>query len=122
MIILTGRIAKEPTILSNGGIKLRIVTNDRVKNNATGQFEDARTSWWNVKLWNHTAEQSKNVLKKGQEVTVVGTIYEENWVDPNTQSERTSYDIKADSIAVTTYALNKTSQSTGWDLNQEVPF
>jgi single-strand DNA-binding protein len=111
-ITLTGRIGQEPTVLSNGGLKLRVVTNDRGKNEQTGMWEDKLTSWWTVKVWNKLAETSKDVLKKGQEVTIVGTIYEENWNDQS-GNPRTSYDIRAESIAVTTRSLNKTQEKPG---------
>ena len=105
-ITLTGRIGQEPTVLSNGGLKLRVVTNDRGKNEQTGMWEDRLTSWWTVKVWNKLAEASTDVLKKGQEVTITGTIYEENWNDQN-GNPRTSYDIRAETIAVTTRSLGK---------------
>lgn len=111
-ITFTGRIGQEPTVLSNGGLKLRVVTNDRGKNEQTGMWEDKLTSWWTVKVWNKLAETSKDVLKKGQEVTIVGTIYEENWNDQS-GNPRTSYDIRAESIAVTTRSLNKTQEKPG---------
>lgn len=106
-ITFTGRIAKDVVVLSNGGLKLRMVTNDRIKNDITGQWEDARTSWWNVKVWNKLAEQLKDVLTNGMEVQVTGSIYQENWVDQETKQERSSYDIKADSISITPYGLKK---------------
>jgi single-strand DNA-binding protein len=43
--------------------------------------EDRDTSWWTVKAWKTLAEQAKATLKKGQEVIIVGTIYQENWTD-----------------------------------------
>ena len=38
-VTFTGRIGQDPVVLSNGGIRLRVVTNDRVKNDQTGQWE-----------------------------------------------------------------------------------
>ena len=122
-ITLTGRIGQEPTVLSNGGLKLRVVTNDRGKNEETGMWEDKLTSWWSVKVWNKLAEASKDVLTKGQEVTITGTIYEENWKDQSGNS-RTSYDIRADTIAVTTRSLSKTKPEPAgvWAVTGDVPF
>ena len=88
------------------GLKLRIASNERMKNEATGQWENKRTSWWNVKLWNGLADQSKGVLQKGQEVIIVGDIFEETWIDPSSGVEKTSYEIKANQIAVTTHSLS----------------
>jgi single stranded DNA-binding protein len=122
-ITLTGRIGQEPTVLSNGGLKLRVVTNDRGKNEETGMWEDKLTSWWTVKVWNKLAEASKDVLNKGQEVTITGTIYEENWKDQS-GNQRNSYDIRAETIAVTTRSLNKSKPEPvgSWSMTGDVPF
>jgi single stranded DNA-binding protein len=122
-ITLTGRIGQEPTVLSNGGLKLRVVTNDRGKNEETGMWEDKLTSWWTVKVWNKLAEASKDVLNKGQEVTITGTIYEENWKDQS-GNQRNSYDIRAETIAVTTRSLSKSKpEPVGtWSMTGDVPF
>jgi single stranded DNA-binding protein len=122
-ITLTGRIGQEPTVLSNGGLKLRVVTNDRGKNEETGMWEDKLTSWWTVKVWNKLAEASKDVLNKGQEVTITGTIYEENWKDQS-GNQRNSYDIRAETIAVTTRSLSKSKPEPvgSWSMTGDVPF
>jgi single-strand DNA-binding protein len=134
-VTFTGRIGQDPVVLSNGGIRLRVVTNDRVKNDQTGQWEDSKTSWWTVKVWNRLADQSKDILKKGYEISVVGRIYEENWKDKTTGEARNSYEIQADSIAVTPYTIKKdivvavdkgdwhNSENDIWDIDSvEVPF
>ena len=134
-VTFTGRIGQDPVVLSNGGIRLRVVTNDRTKNDQTGQWEDSKTSWWTVKIWNRLADQCKDILKKGYEVTVIGKIYEENWKDKTTGEARNSYEIQAESIAVTPYTIKKdisvtvlnkdwhNSENDIWDTeNIEVPF
>lgn len=128
-ITLTGRIGQDPESIANGnGLRLRIATNDRVRNDETGTWEDGKTSWWTVKLWKKQAENAKGILKKGQEVTVVGTIQEETWIDKNTQATRSTYDVVADSIAVTVYSLQNSkpkpvSREEMWDMSEvEVPF
>jgi len=122
-ITLTGRIGQDPTVLSNGGLKLRVVTNDRGKNEETGMWEDKLTSWWTVKVWNKLAEASKDILNKGQEVTITGTIYEENWKDQS-GNQRNSYDIRAETIAVTTRSLSKSKPEPAgvWSMTGDVPF
>ena len=105
-VTFTGRVGQDPVVLSNGGLRLRIVTNDRIKNDQTGQWEDSKTSWWTVKVWGRLADQSKDILKKGYEVSITGKIYEENWVDSN-NIERTTYEVRAESIAITPYSVNK---------------
>jgi single-strand DNA-binding protein len=65
-VTVVGRIGQDPEAVGSNGLRLRVATNDRVKNDATGEWEDKNTSWWTVKAWKRLAEQSKDVLKKGQ--------------------------------------------------------
>jgi single-strand DNA-binding protein len=126
-ITIVGRVGQDPVKLNGGGVRLRIVSNDSVKNESTGKWDDKNTSWWTVKAWKSLAEQAVTVLKKGQEVIIVGKIYEENWTDKDGNT-RTSYDINADSIAVSTWSLSKdvSKQPTmikDWHMDDvEVPF
>lgn len=124
-ITIVGRVGQDPVQLNNGGVRLRVVSNDSVKNDSTGKWDDKNTSWWTVKAWKNLAEQSLAVLKKGQEVIIVGKIYEEAWTDKDGNA-RTSYDVLADSIAVSTWTLSKDNKPTGipsWDTGSiEVPF
>lgn len=105
-VTIVGRIGTDPEAIGATGIRMRVVTNDRVKNQQTGAWEDRDTSWWTVKAWKTLAEQSKTTLKKGQEVIIVGTIYQENWTD-SSGNAKTSYEINADSIALTMHSLTK---------------
>ena len=120
-ITLVGRLGQDPVSIGDNGLRLRLVTNDRVKNEETGKYEDAATSWWTVKVWGRLAEQTKSSIKKGQEPTVVGKIYEENWTD-KTGTNRSSYEIRAESIAVTTYSINKEKSADRMFAEAEVPF
>jgi single-strand DNA-binding protein len=126
VITIVGRIGQDPEAIGSNGLRLRVATNDRVKNDTTGEWEDKNTSWWTVKAWKRLAEQSKDVLKKGQEVIIVGKVYEENWTDKE-GTKRTSYEINAESIAVTTFSLSKNNALAGdqfpsYKKFAEVPF
>jgi single-strand DNA-binding protein len=114
-IVLTGRVGKEPESIGSNGLRFRIATSDRVKNEETGEWEDKNTSWWTVKAWRGLADQSKNIVKKGMEVTVIGKIYEENWVDRDGE-KRTSVEINADAISVTTFTLSKEAKPSPEDV------
>jgi single stranded DNA-binding protein len=123
-ISLFGKIGQDPVALGNGGLRLRVATNDRIKDDSTGEWKDGPTSWWTVKVWNRLAEQSKQALKKGQEITITGTIYEESWTDKETGQIKNSYEIRAISIGVTPWSVirDKASSGASWDVNSEVPF
>lgn len=125
IITIVGRVGSEPEAIGSNGLRFRVATNDRVKNDVTGEWEDKNTSWWTVKAWRTLAEQSKSVIKKGMEVIIVGKIYEENWTDKE-GVKRSSYEINADSISVTAYTLSKDKASSNdfpsYKTFAEVPF
>jgi single-strand DNA-binding protein len=125
IITIVGRVGSEPEAIGSNGLRFRVATNDRVKNDVTGEWEDKNTSWWTVKAWRTLAEQSKSVIKKGMEVIIVGKIYEENWTDKE-GVKRSSYEINADSISVTAYTLSKdkapSNDFPSYKTFAEVPF
>lgn len=120
-ITLVGRLGQDPVAIGDSGLRLRLVTNDRKKNEETGKYEDSSTSWWTIKVWGRLADQTRNTIRKGQELTIVGTIYEENWTD-KTGTNRSSYEIRAESVAVTTYSINKEKMADRMFEESEVPF
>ena len=126
IITIVGRVGSEPEAVGSNGLRFRVATNDRVKNDSTGEWEDKNTSWWTVKAWRTLADQSKSVIKKGMEVIIVGKIYEESWTDKE-GTKRSSYEINADSISVTAYTLAKDKSPSKDDFPSyktyaEVPF
>lgn len=126
IITIVGRVGSEPEAVGSNGLRFRVATNDRVKNDVTGEWEDKNTSWWTVKSWRTLAEQSKSVIKKGMEVVVVGKIFEDTWTDKD-GVKRSSYEINADSISVTSYSLSKNKPAANDDFPSyktyaEVPF
>lgn len=126
IITIVGRVGSEPEEVGSNGLRFRVATNDRVKNDVTGEWEDKNTSWWTVKAWRTLAAQSKTVIKKGMEVIIVGKIYEEIWTDKD-GVKRSSYEINAESISVTAYTLSKDKapsnyQFPSYKTYKEVPF
>ena len=129
IVTMTGRIGTEPEMINYAGgkgIKFRMVTSDRVKNKA-GDWEDKDTSWWNIEAWSRVAEQSQHFLKKGQEITVVGTIREESYID-KAGNNKFITQIKANNISVSVYTLQKNlvgsspSQDNTWNADGDSPF
>ena len=126
IITIVGRVGSDPEAVGSNGLRFRVATNDRVKNDNTGQWEDKNTSWWTVKAWRTLADQSKSVIKKGMEVIIVGKIFEDTWTDKD-GVKRSSYEINADSISVTAYTLSKDKAQSNNDFPSyktysEVPF
>lgn len=132
VITLIGRVGSDPEQVGSNGLRLRVATSDSKINTQTNKWEDGPTSWWTVKAWKNVADNSKDVIRKGQEIIVVGTMSEETWIDKSTGQPRSSYEINAKSIAVTGYSLTKslsgvnsgpTSRDDVWDTSSvEAPF
>lgn len=120
-ITLVGRLGQDPAPVGDSGLRLRLVTNDRVKNDVTGNYEDSQTSWWTIKVWGKLAEQARNSIKKGQELTITGKIYEDVWTD-KTGTSRSTYEVRADSIAVTTFSLSREKAVDRMLDDEGVPF
>jgi single-strand DNA-binding protein len=117
-ITIIGRLAADPEFKSFGSgtvAKFRVITSDRRKNE-DGKWEDINTSGWNVAAWNNLAESTKDLLQKGQEVVIIGSIKEDTWTDKEGNS-RKSTEVNASNIAVTTYSIQKAARNSSQDLS-----
>jgi single-strand DNA-binding protein len=112
-VTIVGRLAADPEYKSFGSgtvAKFRVITSDRRKNE-DGKWEDVNTSGWNVAAWNSVADSCKNILAKGQEVVVIGSIKEDLWTDKD-GNNRKSIEVNASNVAVTTYSIQKAGNNT----------
>lgn len=107
IVTLIGRVGADPEQIGTNGLRIRMATSDSKLNPQTNKWEDGPTSWWTVKAWKNVADNCKDVIKKGQEIIVVGSMYQETWTDKATGQERSGYEINAKSVAVTGYSLSK---------------
>ena len=110
-ITIVGRIGVDPEYKSFNGndiVKFRVITSDRRKTD-DGRWEDVNTSGWNVVAWNKLAESSKNILEKGQEVIIIGSMKEDSWTDKEGNNRKTT-EITASNVAVTTYSIQKVAK------------
>jgi single-strand DNA-binding protein len=127
-ITIIGRLAADPEFkeFGNGTIaKFRVITSDRRKNE-DGNWVDINTSGWNIVAWNTLAESCRNVLAKGYEVVVIGSIKEDSWTDKEGATRKT-VEVTASSVAVSTFAVQRAAKknspaneselvgSTAWD-------
>lgn len=102
-IILVGNLAQDPELKFTGAgkalCKLAVVTSKRKKNDETGTWEDTDTTFWNVTVWDKTAEHVADSLQKGDPVIVNGTASERSW--QNDQGEKRSrIEVSATNIAL----------------------
>ena len=66
---------------------------------ADSQGKDKGSIWWNCALWGKRAESLSQYLTKGQQVTVVGTVSEREYVDKDGQ-KRKSMDVRVSDVAL----------------------
>lgn len=128
-VVLKGRVGKDPEIKftpNNMALcQLSIVTNGRKQVN--GQWQDVDTSWWECKAFSGLAEAIVDTVRKGQLVTITGTMKQTIWVD-KAGNQRSSYEVLIDSIApqITpqkyhgTKPREKNSDPIAWDPTEAV--
>ena len=76
---------------------LRIATNTRRKNNATGEWED-KPNYFDVTVWGAQGENCARFLAKGRPVAIDGRLEWREWDDRETGAKRQAVDIIADSV------------------------
>ena len=77
--------------------EIRIGSTPRRLNRETGEWQDAPTSYYTVKVWRRLAINAASSLHKGDMVVVRGKFYMNTWVDSQ-QRTRAALEIEADSL------------------------
>jgi single-strand DNA-binding protein len=82
-VTLTGRLVRDPELktTSNGKVlaKFTVVTNDRVRNRDTQEWEDSNTTFWDVTAFDQLAENIGEQFRQGSLVVITGKVRQENW-------------------------------------------
>jgi single-strand DNA-binding protein len=96
-------VAAEPELrFSQTGtaiLRLRVVSSDRKKNDATGEWEDSDTLWLDVTAFNKLAENCAESITKGDLVLIQGKLRTEEWTDRESGDKRSKIAMIADVIA-----------------------
>lgn len=99
---LVGRLTATPELrFSPSGVAVAaftVVTSRRVKDQATGEWSDADTTFWECKAFKQLAENVCGSLDKGMEVVAVGRAVQESWEDRQTGAKRSKIAVRVDSI------------------------
>lgn len=66
---------------------------------ADSQGRDKPAIWWRCSIFGKRAESLAPYLKKGQQVTIVGTVSEREYTDKDGQ-KRTSIDVRVNDLAL----------------------
>jgi single-strand DNA-binding protein len=100
-VTLVGYVAQDPTIrpTANGKqlTRVRVGTTPRYRDDATGQWRDGESSYFDVKCWNRLAEHARASLHKGEPVIVKGKFRIGNFVDKD-GNKRISVEVTADTL------------------------
>ena len=99
-VVMTGNLTRDPELrsLASGTsvCSLRIASNTRRKNNATGEWED-KPNFFDVTVWGAQGENCARFLSKGRPVALDGRLEWREW--ENQQGEkRQSVEIVADAV------------------------
>lgn len=82
---VSGNLTKDPDLRwTNGGTavaNLRVASSERVKNTKTGQWEDGPTAFYDVTVWGRLAENTCEVLQKGDRIVAEGRWISNTWED-----------------------------------------
>lgn len=78
VVVLTGRLGKDPEVRSTGSGKSVVVFSIAVDD---GFGDKKKTDWWDVEAWNKTAEAIGRLVVAGNRVTVTGSLKKDEWQD-----------------------------------------
>jgi len=95
-VILIGHLGADPEVrYTTGGTavcNLRVATSER-KKDRDGEWGE-HTEWHSVVVWDKSAENCREYLRKGSQVAVDGSLQTRKWQD-NDGNDRYSTEIKA---------------------------
>lgn len=114
---LTGRLTGSPELrFSPSGVAVAaftIVTSRRMKDQATGDWSDADTTYWDCKAFKQLAENICDSLDRGMEVVAVGRAVQESWEDKQTGQKRSKISVTVDHIGPSLRTVTARLEKTG---------
>lgn len=113
VVTLVGNVVSAPELRFTSGGKavanLRMVTKDRVKDDAEWRDKDA--TYYTVSVWEQVAEQLAEAdLQPGQEIVVVGKLHNREYETAEGE-KRTSLDVRGFTVGVVINRFTKISVS-----------
>ena len=99
-VVLTGNLTRDPELRSTGSgtsvCSLRIASNTRRKNNATGEWED-KPNFFDVTVWGAQGENCARFLSKGRPIALDGRLEWREFTDQQ-GNKRQAIEIVADAV------------------------
>jgi single-strand DNA-binding protein len=100
-VILIGNLGRDPEIryTPNGAAvgNVTIATTEMWKDKQSGENQE-RTEWHRVVFYNRLAEIAGEYLRKGSKIFIEGRLQTRKWQDKNTNQDRYTTEIIADSM------------------------
>lgn len=100
-VVIVGNLTRDPELryTPNGAalVKFGVAVSRRVKDDATGQWKDAETSFFDVTAWRSLAENVAETLSQGNRVVVVGRLRTNTWETPE-GDKRSKVEIEAEEV------------------------
>jgi len=101
-VVVVGNLTRDPELryTPNGAalVKLGIAVSRRIKDDSTGQWKDAETSFCDVTAWRSLAENIAETLTQGMRVVVVGRLRTNSW-ETAEGDKRSKVEIEAEEVA-----------------------
>lgn len=102
-ITATGNLTSDPELRFTQSGKavasFTVACNKKRKNESTNEWEDVATCFLRCSIWEAKAEAVAELLTRGSEVTVVGSLKQNDYTDKD-GNKRTSYDVDAFTVAL----------------------
>jgi len=99
-VVLTGNLTRDPELRSTASgmsvCSLRIASNTRRKNQATGEWED-KPNFFDVTVWGAQGENCAQYLSKGRPVAVDGRLEWSEW-EAQDGGKRSKVEVVADTV------------------------
>jgi len=101
-VVIVGNLTRDPELryTPNGAalVKFGVAVSRRVKDDVSGQWKDAETSFFDVTAWRSLAENVAETLAQGNRVVVVGRLRTNSWETPEGE-KRSKIEIEAEEVA-----------------------
>ena len=126
-ITIVGNMTDDPELryTPNGAAvaNFSVAVSRRVKDEASGQWKDADTSFFRVAAWRSLGENVAETLTRGSRVLVIGRLRQRSWETPE-GDKRSTVEIEADEVGPSlrwaTAKIEKVQKSGSGDWSQGV--
>jgi single-strand DNA-binding protein len=127
LVHLVGRLTGDPELrFAPSGVavaKFTVVTSRRVKDQQSGEWSDADTSFWDCVAFKQTAESVCESLQRGMAVIVVGKMAQRTW-ETKEGEKRKAVEVTVDNVGpdlrFATAKVEK-AQRSGGGFGQDAP-